>query len=40
MTVLSPITVLSPRKARVALVAWVSISILVCSWVGWLVTRP
>lgn len=33
-------TEFSPRMARVALVAWVSISILVCSWVGWLVSRP
>ncbi len=32
--------VLSPRMARVALAAWISFSIAVCTWVGWLVSRP
>ena len=33
-------TVLSPRMARLALAAWILVSIGVCSWVGWLVSRP
>jgi hypothetical protein len=31
--------VLSPRMTRFALVGWIAISIVVCVWVGWLVTR-
>ena len=31
--------VFGPRRARSVLAAWVSFSIVVCGWVGWLVTR-